>query len=70
MLADRVRIHPGASKRTVTVSGGAHLSGRNEGELVEQALRVLDDADHLPGFVRDLSGVSRASGRARMRPLP
>ena len=49
---------PGASKSTVTSLRGLHLSRQNEGELVEEVLWVLDDADHLPRCASDSPGVA------------
>ena len=39
--------------------GIRHLPGRDERELVEEALRVLDDADHLALDAADSPGVAR-----------
>ena len=49
---------PGASNNAVTPVGICHLSGRDERELVEEALGVLDDADDLALDATDAPAVA------------
>ena len=51
---------PGASNSAVTCVGARHLPGCDERELVEEALRVLDDADDLALDAADSPGGSRS----------
>ena len=50
---------PGASNERRDSRGIRHLPGRNERELVEEALGVLDDADDLALDATDSPAVSR-----------
>ncbi len=50
---------PGRVEERRDPRGILHLSGHDEGELVEEALRVLDDADHLALDAADAPGVRR-----------
>ena len=48
---------PGASKSATVLRRALHLSWNDQGELVEEALGVLDDADHAALDTTDLPGV-------------
>ena len=53
--------HPRCVEEHGDVVRGLHLSGQNEGELVEEALWVLDDANHPPRRCLRLSRCRRPS---------
>ena len=47
-----VRVHPGRVEQHGDLARRRHLARRHQGELVQQALRVLHDADHPRGMRR------------------
>ena len=79
---DRAGLHPWRVEEHGDLGGGFHLPGPNEGELVEEVLRVLHDADDparyaalapgLPGLQvevrRDTTGHRRLVGCGREMP--
>jgi hypothetical protein len=64
-LADRARCHSWCVKEHCDLVRGRHLPRQNEGELVEEAPWILDDANHLPGFTADVPGF--ADGQVEVR---
>ena len=62
------RAYPGRVEQHRYVVRVRDLAGDDQGELVEQAFRVLDDARYFPGRRRLRSSCCRFSGGSRSRP--